>query len=243
MDGPQESYRFAMSESQRFLHRFFDDFQVFRRFETLQDVSVLVDEKFGEIPLDVRFLLVIGIGFGEDLHENRSDWMFLSESRKPLLALQVCVQRKSVHAVDVNLRELTERHPKTSGTERRDVIARTRSLMTELIAGEVKNLQPLVLICLVEFLEIRVLRGETAFGGCIDDKEDLPFVLGKIDLVSLVIRDFEIIYVHVFYFLTQDKIRKFSRIVHRNEKRDRSGKEPNGEMCASDLKGRHVRHP
>ena len=49
-------YRLEQSGNLLFYH-----FHVFRRFETLYDISFSINQEFGEIPLDIRILLIIHI--------------------------------------------------------------------------------------------------------------------------------------------------------------------------------------
>ena len=52
-----------------------------------------------------------------------------------------------------------------------DALISARRLLSELVAGEVEDLEALAVIFLVEFLELLILRGEATFCCCVDDQE------------------------------------------------------------------------
>ena len=54
-----------------------------------------------------------------------------------------------------------------------DLLIGSRRLTRELIAGNIKDLQTLIVELLVDFLEILILRRKPASGCCIDDQHDL----------------------------------------------------------------------
>ena len=55
----------------------------------------------------------------------------------------------------------------------------TWSLLPELVAGEVQNLESLTMIFLVQGLQVMVLRREAAASGGVDNKKDLALVGGE----------------------------------------------------------------
>ena len=117
--------------------------------ETLDDFAVAVDEEFREIPFDVgRFL-----------------------------ALQPYIERRGVGSVDINLGKLRERDMVGAGTEIVNVVVGTRRLTAELVAREVEDDEPLVLVGFVNALKVSVLRGVSALRGGVDHQQHLAAIL------------------------------------------------------------------
>ena len=56
--------------------------------------------------------------------------------------------------------------------------------MSELVARETNDYQAFILIFLIQCLKPVVLRGETAFGGGVDDQQDISLIRGKGDIVT-----------------------------------------------------------
>ena len=69
----------------------------------------------------------------------------------------------------------------------------TGSLLTELVAREIKDHKAFVLIFIIHLLEFLVLGSKTTFGGSVDDKEDLTLVLRQGYLLSVHVFDLEVI--------------------------------------------------
>lgn len=65
------------------------------------------------------------------------------------------------------------------------ILVRHRFLTAELIAGETKNDQPLILILLMQILQSLELWGKPALGGSIDDKYNFTFISGHADRLPL----------------------------------------------------------
>ena len=82
-----------------------------------------------------------------------------------------------VLAVHINLVELWEVDVEVGCAELVDLLNGARSLLSELVAREVKNLEALTVILLVEWFQVFVLRCEPASGGCVDNQQHLPFVV------------------------------------------------------------------
>lgn len=61
-----------------------------------------------------------------------------------------------------------------------DFIIRAGSLASELITRNIQNFQPLVMIILIHLLYRCVLRCEAAACRRVDDHDDLPFIICKI---------------------------------------------------------------
>ena len=74
-----------------------------------------------------------------------------------------------------------------------DFLIRTGSLMAELIAGNVKDFQSLVLQAVVHSLQVFILRSEAAAGCRIDDEQHLPLVCSETYLVAFLVFQIEIV--------------------------------------------------
>ena len=82
------------------------------------------------------------------------------------------------------------------GAELVDLVVRAGGLATELVAGDVEDLEALVVQVLVHLLKRLVVRGETAAGGGIDHDDDLALEVGHLDLVACGIEDAQIVKTH-----------------------------------------------
>ena len=65
--------------------------------------------------------------------------------------------------------------------------------MAELIAGNVKDFQSLVLQAVVHSLQVFILRSEAAAGCRIDDEQNLPLVCSETYLVAFLVFQIEIV--------------------------------------------------
>ena len=125
------------------------------RGETLDDASLLVHKKFGEIPLD---------GVAE---------------QPAFFVFQELVKWVRVVAVDLNFRKQREIDAVIHIAERLDFVVVAGLLVAELIAREAENFEAAVVVSGVELLQSLVLRGEAALAGGVDDEQDLAFVGGE----------------------------------------------------------------
>ena len=75
-----------------------------------------------------------------------------------------------------------------------DALVRTRGLLAKLVAGEVEDLEALLMVLLVELLQLLILRSETTARGRIDDKQDLVGILLEANHLALSVLYREIIY-------------------------------------------------
>ena len=80
----------------------------------------------------------------------------------------------TIHLDLVKLRELDV---EVGRAELVNFLNRARSLLSELVAGEVKNLQPLDAVLLIQGLQFLVLGRESAAGGGVHDKQHLTLVV------------------------------------------------------------------
>ena len=128
--------------------------------------------------------------------------MCLVPTGEALLCLEELIERVSVVAVDLDLLELWELGAVGELAERVDALVGARCLLAKLIAGEVENLEALGMVFLIEFLQFLILRGETAFGGCVDDEQYLVGILAQGHFVTLSVFHTEFVNgSHCFLFL------------------------------------------
>ena len=119
--------------------------------------------------------------------------MALVEALEALLLLQVGEQRIGAFAVDLDLRELRERHAETRRAEARDLLVRTGSLMAELVAREVEDVQTTLVQGGVQRLELGVRRRETALRGGVHHQQHAASVVGERHVVALLVLHGEVV--------------------------------------------------
>ena len=68
------------------------------------------------------------------------------EACKAFLLLEPSIERQLILAIDLNLAKTGELRVETQGAELLNFLVGARSLCAELVAGEVENFKPLVLI-------------------------------------------------------------------------------------------------
>ena len=78
-----------------------------------------------------------------------------------------------------------------------DLLVGAGSLIAELVAGDVDDLQSLVVILLVHLFEGLVVGREAAAGRGVDDEKDLALELGEGDLGSVGLREGVVVNAHV----------------------------------------------
>ena len=93
------------------------------------------------------------------------------------LLLQELVQGICILAVDLDLLEAGELGAEVHLAELMDAFIGARSLLSELVAGEVENLETLAVVLLVKGLQLVVLWGEAALGGCVDNQQHFVGIL------------------------------------------------------------------
>ena len=90
------------------------------------------------------------------------------------------------------------------------ILIRHGFLVGELIAGETKDDQPLVLVLLIQMFQSPELRGQAALGGGIDDQYNFSFIPGHANRLSLgcvCIQSVEFL-VHYELTIVRDKDKK-----------------------------------
>ena len=184
---------------QQFFNLSLDVLQFLSCFEASHDLSLLVDEELGEVPLDVGLLLVVGVRLGKHILEQGSNGVVHIPSCETLLLLEELEKGIGIVAIDLDLLEAGELCAEVQFTELVDAFVCTRSLLSELVAGEVENLETLSVILLIEFLQFVILRSESTLGCCIDYQQHLIGVLFQRDVLTFSVLDSEI--VNGFHFL------------------------------------------
>ena len=94
-------------------------------------------------------------------------------------ALQVLEQRIGVATVDLDLAKHGKADTVVQLAEFHDLVVAARVLLAKLVAGKAQNLQTLVLVLLVHFLEPGELWRETALGRSVDNQQYFAFVVGE----------------------------------------------------------------
>ncbi len=115
----------------------------------LQDLAVATDKELGEVPFDVRLLVVLGIALAQHLVHKFARLVVQVEALKALLLLQVGKERRLSGAVHIDLVKLRELNVVGCRAELMNLFNRARSLLAKLVAGEVENFQTLGVILLV----------------------------------------------------------------------------------------------
>ena len=81
-----------------------------------------------------------------------------------------------------------------------DLLVGAGSLSCELVAGDIQDLQTLIVIVLVHLLDRGVLGSEAAAGRCIDDHDDFALVIREVQIPALAGFD-GVIVDHILSFL------------------------------------------
>ena len=132
---------------------------VLGRRPSLDNLSLLVDQKLLKVPLDSL-----------QVHQS---W---------LLSLHPLPKWIRAITIDLGLSEDWEGNSVVQLAELGDLVIAAWLLASELVAWEAEDLKLsriLLVELFVEGLEAAVLWGEAAFGGGVDDEEDLALVVGK----------------------------------------------------------------
>ena len=120
-------------------------------FKTLNHHTTLISKEFGEIPLNVRLLLIVGILFLEHLVENASQFMTFVPPLESFLLRKILEKRIGIRTIYLNLLESGELSTIVDFTELMNRLISARSLLAKLITGEIKDFESLTIIFLLEF--------------------------------------------------------------------------------------------
>ena len=98
-----------------------------------------------------------------------------------------------MRAVDINLSKSRKGRSVVKAAKAVDFCSVSRSLLAKLIAGEIQDFKSVFLIALIEFLQFLILRSEAAAGRCIDNQQNLSFMITHFLRTSVLFLDFDII--------------------------------------------------
>ena len=172
-----------------FLDGLGDDVETRGRLEASHNLSLLVDEELGEVPLDVWAFLVVRVSLAEHLVEHRVERMALVPAGEALAFLQELEERSGVVAVYLDLLVALELSAVCELAELMDAFISAWSLLSKLVAWEIQNLEALGVIFLVELFELLVLRSEATLGGGVDDEQYFVSILFEGNFLSLSVLD------------------------------------------------------
>lgn len=147
------------------------------RLEAGYDISFAVDEEFCKIPLNITAFAPARHVLVEDVDEDGRELVSRIETFKSLFAFEPSIEGKFSLAIDFGLAELGEVYAKFHGAELCDLFVRAWGLSTKLVTRDVEDFETCGFVALIEGFELLILRGETAFGGGIDDEQNLAFIL------------------------------------------------------------------
>ncbi len=155
----------------------FDDVSTGGRLEAGNHLSFLVNQELSEIPLDVGLLTVVGVSFLQHVVKNMSNGVRHIPSVETFLLLQELEERVGIVTVHLDLLEAGEFCAEVQLAELVDAFVGTGSLLSELVAGEIENLEALAVIVLVKSLQLVVLGCETALGSRVDNQQHFVGIL------------------------------------------------------------------
>ena len=154
-----------------------DVFYLFGRLVAFDHLPFLVDEELGEVPFDFGRLLVIGISLGKHLVENGGKFMTFIPTGKSFLFFEEFIERGGMFAVYFNLLKSWEIRPLGELAEFVNCLVGTRCLLTELVAGEIKNFEALGVVFLISVFQLGIGGGESTFGCCVNNEEHFVGIL------------------------------------------------------------------
>ena len=172
--------------------------------EAGNNLSLLVDQEFSEVPLDIRLLLVVRVSLAEHIFQDWSNGVVHVPAGKAFLFLQEFIQRVCIFTVHLYFLESWEFGAEVQLTELVDALVCTRSLLAKLVAGEVENLEALAAILLVKLLQFVILGSEATFGCCVDNQQYFVGILFQLNIFSFSVLDSEIVNCLHFLFLVDD---------------------------------------
>ena len=105
------------------------------RFVARNDKTAAVDEKLGEVPLDVGLRGVVWIGFAHHFVHPSADVRVEVEPLETLLALEEGEEGSGIWAVHFHLVKLRKCDVEACCANLMDFLGRTRGLLAKLVAG------------------------------------------------------------------------------------------------------------
>ena len=137
--------------------------------------AIAIDQKFLEVPKELGWI----VGGGKTLGFQIASEVFAEGVAIAVLGAvrtlrdELAIERMFVRAGDDGFAEEREADGIVDRTELCDVLFCSGFLAGEVIGREAENDETALLVALIERLEAGVLRGETAFGGDVDDEQNL----------------------------------------------------------------------
>ena len=98
-----------------------------------------------------------------------------------------------MRTIDINLSKSRKGRSVVKDAKAVDFCSVSRGLLAKLITGEIQDFKSVFLIALIEFLQFLVLRSEAAAGRCIDNQQNLFFIITHFLQTSVLFLDFDII--------------------------------------------------
>ena len=192
---PQNSrHRAAVkSPSERRSNGLSDNLHVHGGLKASQHLPLAVHQELGEVPLDIG---LVAEGFVVHIGElaKRGILQALAEAFKGFFRGKVHEERVSIVTIHVNLGKLREFGTKLQGAEFMNLVLRAGGLIGKLVAGEIQDLQALILHFFVHGLQGLIMRGKSAASGSVHNQENLPLIFGEAYLAALSVLHGKIIY-------------------------------------------------
>ena len=98
-----------------------------------------------------------------------------------------------MRTVDINLSKSRKGRSVVKVAKAVDFCSVSRSLLAKLITGEIQDFKSVFLVALIESLQFLILRSEAATGRCIDNQQNLSFIITHFLQTSVLFLDFDII--------------------------------------------------
>ena len=178
-----------------------DDIEACGRLEASYNLTLLVNEELGEVPLDISTLLVVRISLAQHLVENRVERMTLVPTSKALTFFQEFEERGSIVSVYLDLLVALELCAVCKLAELMNAFISTRGLLTKLVAREIKYFETLSMISLIKFLQFLILRCETTLCGGVDDEQHFVGILLEGNILSLSVFNRKFVNSSHFFYL------------------------------------------
>ena len=118
--------------------------------------------------------------------------MSLVPTLESLLLCEILEQGIGIRTIHFHLLESWKLRTVIHLAELMDRLVGARSLLSKLVAGEIKDFKSLTMIFFVEFLQFLILWCKSTFYGCVDDEQHLRCILLKSDALSFSVFDSKI---------------------------------------------------
>ena len=178
-----------------------DDIEACGRLEAGYNLTLLVNEELGEVPLDIGTLLVVRISLAQHLVENRVERVALVPTSKALTFFQKFEERGSIVSVYLDLLVALELCAVCKLAELMNAFICTRGLLTKLVARKIKYFETLRMIGLIKFLQFLILRGETTLCSGVNDEQHFVGILLEGNILSLSVFNRKFVNSSHFFYL------------------------------------------